>query len=214
MTVPYRRVVVDGTITAAGFGGGHRFVVGRWPRSPIGPLGDVMWITPDGERVLLVGSRRAADFVTSIYHFDRVEIEPLRVSGDGRSTMVSSARLELTATGGRLRPIAPRRPLAVTRYLERPIARSLLGVTTYGVSPTGAREWYQARSWRPIVAGTARLDDRDLGPPGDVDRPVGVGFSEPLRPPSIVSLRVTIDLPLSGGGPLGSRRPDARAAQP
>ncbi|MBP7596944.1 MAG: hypothetical protein KA755_14995, partial [Candidatus Microthrix sp.] len=68
----------------------------------------------------------------------------------------------------------------------------------YGTSPTGAREWYQTRGWRWVGAGNAHVDGVDLGEPRHFERPVGVGFSEPPRQPSIVSVRVTIELPSAG----------------
>lgn len=68
---------VTGTISSAGFANGHRFVIGRWDRSPVGPLVNVMWGEPDGTRTLLADSDAGAEFITSIYDFDRVEVCPL-----------------------------------------------------------------------------------------------------------------------------------------
>lgn len=189
------RVHVRGVISSAGFAGGHRFVVGHWPESPIGPFGDVMWATPDGTRTLLVASAAARDFITAIYHFDHVQLGPLRTESDGHTTTAVGHGFELQLVGGRRRPLPPRRPLAFTRFVERPIARALMGVETHGTSPGGAVEWYQATGWRWVESGRATLSGADLGPPGPVDPPMGVGFSEPPTRPSIVSVRVTIDLP-------------------
>jgi hypothetical protein len=57
------------------------------------------------------------------------------------------------------------------------------------------REWYQAARWRPVRAAGARRDGRDLGPAGDVWPPVGVGFSEPPRKPSLVEVRTVLHDP-------------------
>ena len=78
-----RRVHVRGFITSAGFAEGHRFVVGCWPDSPVGPICDVMWATPENERILLVPSDVAGEFITSIYQFDAVRTGPLHVECDG-----------------------------------------------------------------------------------------------------------------------------------
>ncbi len=188
-------VRVAGTISSAAFDDGHRFVIGHWPTSPIGPMCDIMWATPDDERILLAPRDDVADFITSIYEFDDVRVGPLAVRSDGRQTQASGHGIELELVGGRLRPIPFRRPLALTRYVEAPIARALMGVNTYGTSPTGAREWYQARGWRWVVDGKASLDGRHLGQPKPIERAVGVGFSEPPPRPSIVSVTVAIDLP-------------------
>lgn len=68
-----------------------------------------------------------------------------------------------------------------------------MGVETYGVSPTGVREWYQSRGWRWVVDGRARWNGTDLGPPGPIHQPMGVGFSEPPPRPSIVAVTTVID---------------------
>lgn len=197
------RWVVEGYISSAGFGRGDRIVVGHWPVSPIGPFGDVMWATPDDERILLAPSDEAAAFITAIYEFDSVRVGPLEVSSDGRTTVVSAAQLRLHLEGGRLRPVPIRRPLALTRFIEGPIAKLLMGVDAYGTSTTGAREWYQTRGWRWVTRAAGSVAGEDLGPPGPFAAPIGVGFSEPPRRPSIVAVRVTIELPapLDATGP-------------
>ena len=189
------RATVAGTISSATFSGGHRFVIGHWPTSPIGPLSDVMWTDPDDRRTLLVADQAGANFIGSIYAFDDVEVGPIRVLSDGRQITVHTPRLQLRLAGGRLWPVPFPRPLGVTRWVEGSIARALMGVETYGVSPTGATEWYQTRGWRWVTDGQASVDGRSLGEPRHFDAPVGVGFSEPPARPSIVKVRVTIDLP-------------------
>jgi hypothetical protein len=64
---------LDGFIASAAFASGHRFVVGLWHSSPLGPMSDVMWALPDGERVLLVGTREVGELISAVYQFDRVE---------------------------------------------------------------------------------------------------------------------------------------------
>lgn len=192
---------VQGTISSIGFDSGHRFVVGCWDESPIGRLVDVMWATPADHRILLAPHDEAADFVTSIYTFDEVRVGHLSVRSDGRETRVDGGDhhgLELAMRGGRRRAIPFRRPLAVTRWIERPIARALMGVETYGTSPTGSVEWYQASGWRWVEEAEGTLDGNDLGAMAPLWPPVGVGFSEPPRRPSIVSVAVTIERPALG----------------
>lgn len=186
---------VRGTISSAAFESGDRFVIGNWHESPIGRLVDVMWVDGTGRRRLLAGSDEAARFIGSIYEFDEVLIAPLVVEGDDRHTAVRGHDLEIELRGGRHRPVPFPRPRWVTRYVEAPLARMLMGVATYGESPTGVREWYQTRGWCWVVEATARRNGDDLGELRDVSRPVGVGFSDPPRRPSIVSVRVGIRPP-------------------
>ena len=83
---------------------------------------------------------------------------------------------------------------------ETPIARRLMGVECYGTSPRGATEWYQTRGWRWVTSAEGRLDGRDLGALTTLRPPLGVGFSEPPARPSIVDVRVGIEMPTASGG--------------
>jgi hypothetical protein len=88
-----------------------------------------------------------------------------------------------------------RRPAALTRFVEAPIARALMGVRTYGVSPSGVREWYQATEWRPLAFASASIEGRDLGPLRPIEPPCGFGFSEPPRRPSLTVVRPLLEDP-------------------
>ena len=186
---------IRGSISSAGFAGGNRFVVGHWERSPIGPFGDVMWGTPDGQRILLAGNQKVADFVTSIYNFDDVRIGDLQTESDGRVTTVEGLGLNLHLSGGIARVIPFSRPLSFTRFVERPLAKFLMGVETFGTSSRGVSEWYQAKQWRWVKSGTAVLDGNNLGGLSNFSQPIEVGFSEPPSKPAIVSLQVAIRFP-------------------
>ncbi len=192
-------VRLDGVIGAAGFASGDRVVVGHWSRSPVGPLSDVMWASPSGVRTLYVGSAAGAAFITSIYAFDQVTVDPaMTVRGDGRSLDVALPTLDavVTLAAGPGWPIVPpRRPAWLTRWVEAPLARTLMGVETYGVSPTGVEEWYQATAWRPVVTARATAAGRDLGGLALIDPPCRFGFSEPPRRPSLTTVRPLLRFP-------------------
>lgn len=177
-----------GVITSVGFESGDRFVIGDWKRGPIGPMTDIMWARPDGERVLLAPSCEVADFVSAIYAFDRVWVVPFTVSSRPGALRVAAGTVRIGVDGGPPIPIPGPRPSWVTRYVEQPIARVLLGVSTYGVSPTGVEEWYRALALRWVTDARAWLFGKDLGAMTEVDPPVGVGFTEPPRRPSMVTV--------------------------
>lgn len=191
------RVELRGHIGAAGFASGDRIVAGVWASGPLGPMVDVMWARPDGERVLLAPSDAVADFITSAYRFERVEIVDVRGRGEDARLDVEAGSLSVHLVAGRGVPLPPARlrPPWFTRYVEGPIARVAMGVRTYGVTPTGAREWYRADRWSPVVSGTAMLDGVDLGAIGPVDPPCRFNFSEPPRRPSITAVRPLLELP-------------------
>ncbi|HXH57047.1 hypothetical protein [Iamia sp.] len=189
---------MEGIIAACGFASGHRVVVGHWARSPVGPMSDVMWADPDGARTLFAPTHAVAAFVTAVYDFDRVEVGALDVSGDERGVEVSirdGARTVHMGAGPGWHIPPSRRPAALTRWVEAPIARALMGVHTYGVTPRGVREWYQATTWRPVTSARATLAGRDLGVRAAVDPPCRFGFSEPPPRPSITAVRPLLEDP-------------------
>ncbi|HEX7277583.1 MAG TPA: hypothetical protein VF244_09445, partial [Acidimicrobiales bacterium] len=159
-----------------------------------------------GGRWLVVPTQPVADFVASIYDFDRVVVTQLTVQADRRTLDVAAPDLELElhfeASRGWPIPAPRRRPRWLTRYVEAPIARRLLrGVEPYGVSPTGVREWYQATRYRPLTAARATRAGVDLGPVGPLVPPVRFGFSEPPRRPSLVEVTTRLKVPPPRRGP-------------
>ncbi len=166
-------------------------MIGSWATSPIGPFTDVFWASPGTDRVLLVGTERAARFVSAVYRFDRVDVVPTHATRTGTvlDVAVGDIRLHLEAGPGWRIPLAAVRPPAVTRWIEGPLARLVLGVNTFGVSPYGVREWYAADEYRRVTAGEASIDGRDLGALGQHWTAAGFGFSEPPRAPAMVRVR-------------------------
>lgn len=173
---------------------------GVWATSPLGPIADLMWAAPDGTRRLVAPDDRVAAFVSSVYRFDEVLVSPLTARVEGRSLDVDAPGLglQLRARAGRGWPIPLPVPAWFHQRVAGPVARRALGVETYGVSPTGVREWYRARWYRPVVEATASLGAEDLGGLAPLDPPVRFGFSEPPRRPSMVWVRPLLHDP-SGG---------------
>ena len=174
--------------------------MGTWRTSPVGPLDDLMWARPDGRRVLAAATEEGAGYVAGVYGFDEVVVGALKVCLDGRflDLHAPDLGLELHLTGGRAVSVPRARPAWFTRRVEGPVARRLLGVQTYGVSPSGVQEWYRAVSLRRVVAGWASLDGRDLGRLGPLDPPAGFGFSEPPRFPPLVGVEPLLAWPAPG----------------
>jgi hypothetical protein len=183
---------LDGRIVSAGFASGDRFVIGDWHSTPIGAMNDVMWARASGERVLLAPDTRVAEFVCSVYRFDRVEVVPFAVEGDRRSLTVHAGPVHVDVRTGLTIRLPVVRPRWFTRFVEDPIARVLLDVRTYGVSPTGVREWYRSTAFRLVRSATASIDGCDLGSWGAARPALRVGFGEAPRFASIVELRTSV----------------------
>lgn len=184
-----------GSIVSSGFRSGDRVVVGDWLESPVGRLTDVMWAAPSGERVLYAPDEEAAAFIGGIYEFDRIEVVDLRADRGSRTLTVSFRDRLLRFDARRGLPIPFRRPAWFTRRIEGPIARRLLGVHTFGTSPTGVEEWYRADRWAPLRDASAVVAGRSLGEMRPVSPACGFGFSEPPKRPSWVDVRPLLRYP-------------------
>ncbi len=202
--VSVQRLVFRGHIAGFGTAAGVRLVVGDWAESPFGAFADVMVQTAGGERVLLAPTAQVADFVSSTYQFDRIEIGPVRsdLSGDrlgieapGLSAEVSIGRAAPIDRLLRLVPVA----LATAPWWLRaidPVAAVLVrGVHTAGSAGNGRREYYGVRRSRLIDAVSGTFDGRDLEGIAPLLPPVGFGFSSAPPTPQIVAVTTTIDMP-------------------
>jgi hypothetical protein len=199
-----RRLRFDGWILGAGTASGTRVVVGHWPRSPLGPLSDVMVQRPDGARLLLAPTQEAADFIAATYAFDEVRLVPVVVQRpDPRTWVVTAGPLRLRVTTGRrpplgrlLRVVPP--PLARTPVwvglLDRP-ARLLTGLRTTGSAGNGRTEWYGVQDLHVVTALAASWDGEPLGALAAVRPPVTFGFGSVPPRPSLARVTTTVQVP-------------------
>jgi hypothetical protein len=193
-----------GVIAGLGTQSGVRVVVGHWPRSPFGPVSDVMIEKPDGHRLLVAPTRAVARFIATTYAFDEVRVAPVTVIPADEVWTVSAGPLELRFRVGRrgwlgllLRSVpAPLARLpAWIAAVDVPARLVLPGVRTRGSAGAGRRQWYAARDLRPIVEITACLDGHDPGPLAAVNPPVRFGFGSTPRTPALVRVTTIVDVP-------------------
>jgi hypothetical protein len=100
----------DGWIAGVRTASGVRIVLGRWPRSPLGPFSDVMVERADGHRVLLAPSDEVAGYVSATYRFDEVRITPVEVAVAGARWLVAAGPLALRFDLGRGPPLSASSP--------------------------------------------------------------------------------------------------------
>lgn len=198
------RLRFDGWIAGVGTAEGTRLVLGHWPRSPYGPVSDVMVESRTGERLLLASSPELGAFVAATYTFDRVEITPVAVSVSGDTWAVTAGALQMSfrvrrrgVLGLLLRSVPP--PLARwprwVRLIDAPARALLPGVRTFGSAGAGRREWYGAQDLHRIVAASASIEGRDLGELRGIDPPVRFGFGSTPPYPALVRVTTTVELP-------------------
>lgn len=198
-----------GMIAATGSASGHTFVVGAWRGSPLGRFVDVMWVRPDGRRVLLAPSEEVRRYVAGLYTFEDTEVVPIRGGWTGDAVVVDAGPVSLRLpAGGRdwrswlfaARPRPLRRApawLQLEDALVAPLGSLLLGgadgVRLAGRAPGGQREWYSIDDYRPLRGGTVTVDGRDVGPPGPLRSGLGVGLSDFPTEPALVSVVTLVE---------------------
>lgn len=198
------RQIFSGHIAGAGTGSGLRVVVGCWAESPFGAFTDVMLQSADDKRVLLAPDDTVAEFVSSTYHFDRVEIGEVSGSIDAEYLAVDAtsfaARMDIggpAAVDWLLRLVPP--ALATSprwlRAIDPIAARVVPGVHTYGSAGNGRFEYYGVRRSRRITAIDGHYRGESLGGLAPLRPPVSFGFSSAPSSPQIVSVTTTIDEP-------------------
>ena len=201
-----QRLSFTGHIAGFGTALGVRLVVGIWAESPFGAFADVMVQTADDERILLAPNAEVAEFVSATYHFDRVEVGPVRADLSEQKLMVSSPILDAAVSIGgpapidRLVRVVPGQLAATPWWLRAidPVAsRIVRGVHTAGSAGSGRREYYGVRRSRLIAAVTGSFDGRDVGGLAPLLPPVRFGFSSAPPVPQLVAVTTTIDLPAS-----------------
>jgi hypothetical protein len=196
------RLAFTGHIAGAGTRSGLRIVVGAWDESPFGAFTDVMLQTADDERVLLAPDETIADFVSSTYRFDRVELGEVSAAlGAQQLTVIAGsfeARIDIggPAPIDRLLRLVPRRLATLPRWLRAvdPVAaRIVSGVHTYGTAGNGRVEYYGVRRSRRIIAIDGHHRGVSFGGLAPLRPRVSFGFSSAPASPQIVSVTTTID---------------------
>jgi hypothetical protein len=199
-----------GWIAGLGTASGYRVVIGHWHRSPYGVVTDVMVEDPAGHRTLYAPTPQLAEFLTSTYRFDDVEVATCGARRSGPCWTVQAGPVQLSFTIGgrtllgwllRVVPAALARTTWWVGLLDLPARRLLPGVRIRGRTRDGRRQWYSAHDMHPLIAADATLSGRELGDLRAVHPPVGFGFGSVPARPSLVHLTTMIEAarPPNGG---------------
>ena len=82
--------IFEGRITSCGFDSGDRIVIGMWKNSPFGSFADIMWAKPDGKKVLIAPNKEIGEYIDSLYDFDEVRIEEIKIETNQKEIIFSS----------------------------------------------------------------------------------------------------------------------------
>ena len=197
------RVRFDGWILGVGTSSGTRVVVGHWPRSPFGPLSDVMVEHRDGHRLLLAPERAVADFIATTYTFDEIALVPVTVGRpDPVTWTVTAGPLNLHARTGRRSPLGWLPHALPARLATAPawvrlvdLPARLAGLRTHGTAGNDRTEWYAVRDLHTVADLTATWSGTPLGTLAPIRPPVTFGFASVPSTPSLARVTTTIAIP-------------------
>lgn len=193
----------DGWILGVGTSSGTRVVVGHWPRSPFGPVSDVMVEHADGHRLLLAPQPAVAEFIATTYTFDQITLGPVTVGRpDPVSWIVTAGPLNLHAHTGRRSSLGwllhalPARLAAAPAWVGlMDLPARLAGLRTRGTAGNGRTEWYGVHDLHTVADLTATWSGSPLGTLAPIRPPVTFGFASVPPTPSLTRVTTTIAIP-------------------
>lgn len=193
----------DGWILGVGTSSGTRVVVGHWPRSPFGPVSDVMVEHADGHRLLLAPQPAVAEFIATTYTFDQITLGPVTVGRpDPVSWIVTAGPLNLHAHTGRRSSLGwllhalPARLAAAPAWVGlMDLPARLAGLRTRGTAGNGRTEWYGVHDLHTVADLTATWSGSPLGTLAPIRPPVSFGFASVPPTPSLTRVTTTIAIP-------------------
>jgi hypothetical protein len=195
------RWIFDGHIAGIGTASGLRAVAGIWQHSPFGAFADVMLQQPSGHRLLLAPTQEAADFISTTYSFDEVQVQDVSAELDRHRLTVDAGPLVIRAeVGGRtllgtaLRAV-PRRLAVHPRWLSSvsPLAAlAAPGARTFGTAGNGRREYYGVSDLHHVTSAVVTWEGADAGTLAPIRPAVTFGFSSVPPRPSLARVRTTV----------------------
>ncbi|MDP6869929.1 MAG: hypothetical protein QGI21_04075 [Candidatus Poseidoniaceae archaeon] len=189
--------VFEGRISSSGFESGDRFVIGDWHSSPLGPFANVLWAKPDGTRILISGTKKNADYVSSLYNFEEVIITEIFVERLPKGIQIKAGPLEIEMhwNYGLIIPFS--RPRWFISTVELFFAKILFGTKTYGITSNNLKEWYCINRIAKIHTASAKCNGIDLNNMTNFETNACFGFSEPPKKPTSVMVRSIIESNIS-----------------
>ena len=184
----------QGRISSSGFSSGERIVVGDWYESPLGEFTNIMWARPDGKRILMSPSKKHADYVSSLYTFEEVNIVPIDIERNKRGISVKAGDLSINMSWKRGLAIPISRPLWFISTVEQFFANLFFKTKTFGYTCNGLREWYCIQSLSKLNSAKASDGKQDFGEMSIFQTSACFGFSGPPKKPSSVRVNSIIEV--------------------
>ena len=186
--------IFEGRITSCGFSSGDRIVIGTWRNTPFGSFSDIMWAKPDGSKVLIAPNEKIANYISSLYEFDIIQIEDLKVEDSGNMMKVETKDLNCHFEWSRgFSFLTKKRPLWFIASIEFFFGWLIFGTKTYGKTKNGKKEWYAVDRLSKLTFAKAEFKKNDLGEYKKFHPKANFGFSDPPKMPCSALVRSHIE---------------------
>jgi hypothetical protein len=186
--------IFEGRITSCGFISGDRLVIGYWKDSPFGSFSDIMWATSDGKKILIAPNQEIGDYISSMYEFDIVKIEEIKVEEDINQIKIDTKDISCHFEWGNgISFLTKKRPLWFVSSVEYLFGWLIFGTKTHGKTKNGKKEWYAVDRLSKLISAKAYINGDDLGEYTSFYPKANFGFSDPPKMPSSVLVRSHIE---------------------
>ena len=186
--------IFEGRITSCGFDSGDRIVIGMWKNSPFGSFADIMWAKPDGKKVLIAPNKEIGEYIDSLYDFDEVRIEEIKIEKKHKEIIFSSKDIKCQFEWGKeISFLLKKRPLWFVSTIEYFFGWLIFRTKTHGKTKNGRKEWYVVDKISRLKNAKAELSGKNLGKYTRFYPKANFGFSDPPNMPASVIVRSHIE---------------------
>ena len=185
-------LIFEGEIFSSGFDSGDRIVIGNWKNSPFGEFTDIMWAKPNGEKVLIAPNEGILDFIASMYSFDNTIISEFEIEESTNHIIVKNSEIVCELKWNRGIKIPLNRPLWFISSIEYIFGLILFKTKTHGITKNKKQEWYAVKKISKLEEIKIIINGENLGKMRNFEPKAGFGFSEPVKKPSVVSVKTHI----------------------
>ena len=185
-------LIFEGEVFSSGFDSGDRIVIGNWKESPYGKFTDIMWAKPNGEKILIAPNKEISEFISNMYSFDKTIISEFEIEESANKIVVKNNEMICELKWNRGIKIPMIRPLWLISSIEYIFGLIIFKTKTHGITKNKKQEWYAVKKISKLEEIKIIINGENLGNMRNFEPKAGFGFSEPVKKPSVVSVKTHI----------------------
>jgi len=138
--------------------------------------------------------RKIANYISSLYDFDIIKIEDLKIEHSGSMMKVQTKDLNCHFEWSKgVSFLIKKRPLWFVASIEYFFGWLIFGTKTYGKTKNGRREWYAVDRLSKLTLAKAEFKKKNLGEYTKFHPKANFGFSDPPKMPCSALVRSHIE---------------------